>query len=181
MHVFTDREIREAKSLSKYKINAFHAGQKGVLFSMYREDSKLWTTELTSGKYMEVVVAWMLGYFYFSTGVNVYVNMRWQKDVFDGIDFVLRYVGEECTVNLKFDRLAESDTADTDTRYDRCVRVYPSVPIVSKKTQTGEEVAKSILCCVLQASVVSKLFSEHPDMTAAFNGIWEKQSRGWSQ
>lgn len=183
MHKITEKDIEEAKKLEDFKKEAFKAGLACRLFSDFRVDSGLCETDFAAGKYMEVVIAWMLGYFRTNTGLYMKVSMKWQSDLFDASDFRIVTCdteGEAIDLNLKFDRDALSDTADDDDR-SIVVRTYPIEPghATSKKTQDGMTAFKSFLSCVLRKSTILRAFKGREDMVAMINSVWETNSKNW--
>lgn len=183
MYKITQEDINSAKKLARFKSDAFKAGLSRNLFSDFRIDSGLCNTDFAAGKYMEVVMAWMLGYFRINTGLYMKVGMKWQADVYDASDF--RIVtsdteGDAVDINLKFDRDATSDVADTDER-SIAVRTYPVVPghAESKKTQDGMTAFKSFLSCVFRRSTILRAFEGREDMVAMINSVWDISSRNW--
>lgn len=54
---------RECQVLARFKIAALKSGTRRELFSEFHKSSKLGYTNFTAGHYIEIVMAWMLGYF----------------------------------------------------------------------------------------------------------------------
>jgi hypothetical protein len=131
---------------------------------------------------MEVVMAWMLGYFRSVTGLFMKVDIDWREDLFEGTDFKImtndsaRYV----RINLKFDRDASSDIADNDSRYVTA-RTYPAAPghADSKKTQNGMETMHSVLSCVFSEATIIRAFEEREELVGIMMSVWDVNSRGW--
>jgi hypothetical protein len=170
MYHVTDKDIKMAKELQRLKRGAFWHGVDGGLFSDYRINSGLMNTDLPAGKYMEVVMAWMLGYFRTMTHLFVKVNIYWRDDLFESTDFVINGV----KIDQKFD----------DDRYypglkSVIARTYPATPNITKKTQTGVEALRSILSCVFDKATIERSVSGREDLSAMLNSVWEANSSNW--
>ena len=87
------KDINEARELAKFKRDAFYAGTHKKMFSDFRLEG-LQKTDFPAGKYMEVVVAWMLGYFRKITGLYLKVDIRWEEDLFEATDFKIEGVNK---------------------------------------------------------------------------------------
>lgn len=168
----------QLKDLARFKQLALKAGINRVLFSEFSNSRKykLYNSNFPAGQYMEIVMAWMLGYFCAISGINLRVYMTWQLD-HDGVDFSLKCGFVSKTVNMKFNRPSSSDVADTDDRYDMCIRTWPAAD--AKRTQTGTEALTSILHCVLRMDIIEKVFMDHPDLRAILDETWNKMSVNW--
>jgi len=177
----TQKDINNAKELMVFKRKAFKAGLSKKMFSDFRLEG-LSNTDFPAGKYMEVVMAWMLGYFRSVTGLFMKVDIDWREDLFEGTDFKImtndsaRYV----RINLKFDRDASSDIADNDSRYVTA-RTYPAAPghADSKKTQNGMETMHSVLSCVFSEATIIRAFEEREELVGIMMSVWDVNSRCW--
>ena len=171
--------LNALESLSFFKRGALYAGSHGKLLSDFRIQSKLMNTDFTAGQYTEVTMAWMLGYFRFQTGLYLKVDISPYLDR-DGIDFILAAGRNTCRINIKFNKPSKSDVADTDDRYDLCVRVWsdPSVTYTPEpaERQTGCEALMSMLCTVYKKRVVSDEFENRHDMALVINDAWKKNT-----
>jgi hypothetical protein len=146
------------------------------MFSDFRLEG-LSNTDFPAGKYMEVVMAWMLGYFRSVTGLFMKVDIDWRADLFEGTDFKImtndsvRYV----RINLKFDKDADDDP--------RAVTVctYPAAPghADSKKTQNGMEAIHSVLSCVFSEATIIRAFEEREELIGVIMSVWDVNSRNW--
>lgn len=168
----------QLKSLAVFKQKALKAGVNRMLFSEFSNDRniKLYNSNFPAGQYMEIVMAWMLGYFSTISGINLRVYMTENLDR-NGIDYSLKCGYISKTVNMKFNRPSSSDVADTDDRYDACIRTWPAAD--AKKTQTGSEALTSMLRCVLREDVIQQVFVDHPEFKGVIDKTWEKYSTGW--
>lgn len=176
------KDINEARELAKFKRDAFYAGTHKKMFSDFRLEG-LQKTDFPAGKYMEVVVAWMLGYFRKITGLYLKVDIKWEEDLFEATDFKIATNDTDfrpVRINLKFDRDGSSDAADFDSRYITA-RTYPAAPghADSKKTQNGMEAMHSILSCVFEESTIIRAFEGREELVGIMMSVWDVNSQNW--
>lgn len=162
---------KECKVLAKFKIAALKSGTRRELFSEFHKASKLGYTNFTAGHYIEIVMAWMLGYFRAITGIRTDVTISWRKDVYESTDFDIEIGGQKATLDLKFDKSSSADTADMNDQVDYTVRVW--------STQKGVEALSFVIGLVMPQKNIDWIFSEYPDMAAVVDKVWKNASFNW--
>lgn len=162
---------KECKVLAKFKIAALKSGTRRELFSEFHKSSKLGYTNFTAGHYIEIVMAWMLGYFRAITGIRTDVTISWRSDFYESTDFDIEIGGQRATLDLKFNKPSSADTADTNDKVDYTIRVWP--------IQKGTEALSSVIGLVMPQKNIDWIFSEYPDMAAVVDKVWKNASSNW--
>lgn len=170
MYHVTDKDIKLAQSLSNFRFNAFKAGMKKQLFSDYRVNSGLLYTDFPAGKYMEVVMAWMLGYFRVTTSLHVWFGTNWRDDLFKSTDFTIN----DIHIDMKFD-----DARYHAPRGSIIAETFPAKLGKAEKTQTGMEALHTVLACVFSESIVKRSLYGREDFATLINSVWESTSSNW--
>lgn len=173
----------KCRTLSQFKIAALNAGSKGVFFSEFRKDSGLWKTDFPAGKFMEIVMAWMLGYYRTATQTWLRVTINEHLDRKEGIDFCIEVKNHGsifCNIDMKFDKDQDSDWHQSNSSVT-VVRTYPSTPgkASSRATMTGVDALREVLSTVLSQEVVDRSLFEKTEVKAILNSVWEKYSSNW--
>lgn len=172
---------RSPKTLSDFKNIAVLYGTKRRLFTEFWEEVKLGNTDFPGGQYMEIVMAWMLGYFRGITGLWLDITINEKLDKEQGIDFKFKtsdldYYTE--SVDMKFDKDELHDTARSD--HNRLVvRTYPTEKGKSGYTMSGMEALIEVLSVAFNRSTLDRSLSGRDDFKAMINCIWAQQSGGW--
>lgn len=172
-----EEKIKMAKLLVSYKRAAFKAGLNKKLFSDFKLESNLGKTNFPAGKYMEVVMAWMLAYFRKVSGLFMKVQMFWEEDLYEDTDFKIMSADSGYRrVDMKFD----NDYGESQNGV-YIIHVYPSTPghADSKKTQTGMEALTSILSVSFETSTLIRAMSGRKDLAALMNAVWQENSEEW--
>ena len=166
------------KNLSGFKRLALFAGTSRIDFQEFSHDSRLGNTNFAAGKFMEVVMAWMLGYFRTVTLTYLKIEITEVDDKVYGIDFYFK-APVEVAVDMKFDKDEKDDKSVSSYRRE-VVRTYPVLPgkSSSKKVMTGAEALRSILFPVLGQDV-DKMLAERPYLVDTLDKIWDHYSKGW--
>lgn len=171
----------EPKTLSDFKNVAVLYGTKRRLFSEFWEEMKLRNTNFPGGQYMEVVMAWMLGYFRGITGLWLDITINERQDKAQGIDFKFKTQDldgyPEC-IDMKFDKDELHDTARSDANR-LVVRTYPTKKGKSKYTMVGMEALIEVLSVAFNRSTLERNLSGRDDFKAMINSVWAQQSEGW--
>ena len=162
---------RECQVLAKFKIAALKSGTRRELFSEFHKSSKLGYTNFTAGHYIEIVMAWMLGYFRAITGIRTNVTISWRADFYESTDFNIEVGGQSVTIDLKFNKPSSADIADTNDKVDNTVRVW--------STQKGTEALLSVIGLVMPKKNIDWIFQEYPDMVAVIDRVWKSASSNW--
>lgn len=171
-------------NLSSYKIAAFKAGSGRVLFTEFEEAVKLSETEFTGGLYMEIVTAWMLGYFRKVCSVFLFVEISEYLDKKLKIDFNIKTSDTDnlkVGIDLKFDKDEADDKTASGGFMRKVVRVYPHSPgkATSKRTMTGEEALRTVLSVVMREDNLDRALSNRESFIDVINKTWERYSKGW--
>lgn len=166
-------------NLSSYKRGAFTYGAHLGLFSKFYDAAKLEKTEFPAGQFMEIIIAWMLGYFRTITGLYMFVKITEELDKHHKTDFDIKTndVGE-MWIDMKFDK--DFDTS-LSTKSWRLVVTYPSKKghADSGRTMTGEEALKLILSEVFYQDTLDRVLSGREDFISLINDTWDRYSNGW--
>lgn len=169
--------IIRLNNLSSYKRAALKFGLNGHLFSSFNKAAKLGNTNFPGGKFMEIVMAWMLGYYIHETGVFCYIGINEELDKKFGIDFDIttRDAGN-VGIDLKFDK-----DVDASGSSKRIVCIYPNKKghSSSGRTMTGEEALRRMLSEVFYPGTLDNSLSEREDFLSAINKVWSQYSVGW--
>ena len=171
--------MKKVKSLNSFKVEALKYGTRRILFEDFAADTELWKSSLSSGKYMEIVMAWMIGYFRATCQIYLGVRMAWSLDKI-GIDFLFQADGKEFPVDMKFDKDEQDDWHLSNSSH-YIARTYPSKKghSSSGKVMTGEEALKEDLSNVLRPSVLDRVLSGRTEFIQVINNLWAHKSNGW--
>ena len=172
---------RSPKTLSDFKNVAVLYGTKRRLFTEFWDEVKLGSTDFPGGQYMEVVMAWMLGYFRGITGLwlDITINERQDKD--QGIDFKFKTQdldGYPESIDMKFDKNELHDTARSDANR-LVVRTYPTKKGKGGYTMVGMEALIEVLSVAFNRSTLERSLNGRDDFKAIINAVWAQQSKGW--
>lgn len=173
--------MRKYENLSRYKRGALSWGTDMKPFSGYENVACLWATDFPSGKFMEIVVSWMLGYFRSFSGLYMYVEISERLDRKEACDFLVktRDLGEEPeAIDMKFDKLQSADVADVNQDHV-VVRLFPERKGRSGKTETGEQALRKVLLCMYDGNTVKKALSGADLFLREINSVWSRTTRGW--
>jgi len=163
-------------TLSQFKLAAFDYGCNLRLFEEFNNDTKFWQRDYSGGKFMEVVVAWMLGYFRGVTGVHLHMLANFNLDK-KGVDFLINRI---FSIDLKFDK-DEIDDWHLSNADHVIVRVYPSKKghSSSGKTMTGRNVLLSVLSIAFRPNVIERNLVGREEFLKILDNLWDKYSNGW--
>jgi len=166
------------RPLSSYKRMALSFGNKLVPFTKFAEEAKLEKTEFSGGKYMEIVMAWMLGYYRASTGSFVDVKMSEELDK-AGRDFQIRTYEMIAGIDMKFDKDVDEKALSNNSKQVICVYPTKKGHSSSGRTMTGEEALRRILSAVLYQSTIDNKLNGQIELLAVINEVWAHYSVGW--
>lgn len=168
----------QPQTLSQFKIAALKYGDQRILFEDFNADTKLWKSSFPAGKYMEIVMAWMIGYFRATCQVYLGVKCSGKLDKV-GIDFLFQS-GQEVPVDMKFDK-DEQDDWHLSNADHIIVRTYPSEEGHSSSgtLMSGEEALKLILSTALRPSVIERALDGREEFLQIINSLWDCRSNGW--
>lgn len=169
------------ETLSDFKNVGVIYGTNRKLFSEFWEEVKLGNTTFPGGQYMEIVMAWMLGYFRAVTGLWLDITVNERQDKYQGIDFKFKtsdldYYTE--SIDMKFDKDELHDTARSDDNR-LVVRTYPTEKGKSGHTMVGMEALMEVLSVAFNRSTLDRNLDGRDDFKAMINSVWAQQSRGW--
>lgn len=168
-------------TLSDYKNVGVLYGTKRKLFSEFWEEVKLGSTNFPGGQYMEVVMAWMLGYFRGITGLWLDITINETQDKSQGIDFKFKTQdldGYSESIDMKFDKDELHDTARSD--HNRLVvRTYPTKKGKSRYTMVGMQALVEVLSVAFNRSTLERSLNGRDDFKAMINAVWANESEGW--
>lgn len=183
----TEKEIKEMILLAAYKNKALEAGSKKVSFKSFKEKTKLAYISFTRGHYMEIVMAWMLGYYRTVTKIYLRVEMSFKLDK-QGCDF--RFMKDRgdpfgTDVDMKFDKGPKDDDADL-IKSHIVIRTYPVVPgkASNKKTMNGMQAVTAILqgAAFTPDELREQIFfskSRKEELVSIINTLWREQTEKW--
>lgn len=178
----SQEEIKEMIILARFKNGAFKAGVAKTPFDAFADEWELFNTEFSAGHYMEIVMAWMLGYYRTIVGIYLRVKMSFDLDI-KGCDFRIMkdrrdFFGVD--VDMKFDKSPKDDNADL-IKSHVVARTYPiEVGHASNgKTMFGVQALTSVLLAVFTADELRKQISGRKLFIKRVNAVWAEHSKGW--
>lgn len=165
---------RKPVTLSDFKNVAFIMATHRRLFSEFAAKTELVNTKFQGGKYMEIVMAWMLGYFRSISHVYMNVEISEYLDKNFHIDF--NFQRGSVGVDMKFDK-DEKDDTHVPSEYVKIARTYPSRPgnSSSKTVMTGVEALRTVLEAVYPPYVIDGTLNS-PEFSGIINALWADRS-----